>query len=323
MSSREKPFEDVWREWVKKVSKLPQGSLTSQAIAQLTISGLSRRGQPEPENHLRFRAPLAWQDVQTQVDNYLSTIYHQQSPQPGDISAVTTGSKSQSCGSQNQQRNDSWYNDETCKICGKRGHLAKVCRSGNAQPLSSGSPNGTSKQEKVTQVRARSEHQKHVCAAERKDTKKTDCELKSATCSDCGKVGRMRAVCRNTNTHEVEKDADEPSPEAAVEDVWCVAVQDVVEDGHCVCTEELDISSEHRDESKVKEFPEQREQSKVCKAITNIETGQKSRKVTTNIETGQNLREAVTNIETGQNLREVITNIETAHNPEKWSLKSR
>ena len=25
----EKPFEDVWREWVKKVSKLPQGSLSS------------------------------------------------------------------------------------------------------------------------------------------------------------------------------------------------------------------------------------------------------------------------------------------------------
>ena len=28
----EKPFEDVWREWVKKVLKLPQGSLSSQAI---------------------------------------------------------------------------------------------------------------------------------------------------------------------------------------------------------------------------------------------------------------------------------------------------
>ena len=38
--------EDVWREWVKKVSKLPQGSLSSQAIEQLTISGLSRHGQP-------------------------------------------------------------------------------------------------------------------------------------------------------------------------------------------------------------------------------------------------------------------------------------
>ena len=51
---REKPFEDVWREWVKKVSKLPQGSLRSHAIEQLTISGLSRHGQTELGNHLRL-----------------------------------------------------------------------------------------------------------------------------------------------------------------------------------------------------------------------------------------------------------------------------
>ena len=52
----ETPFEDVWREWVKTVSKLPQGSLSSQAIEQLTISGLSRHGQPELENHLRVES---------------------------------------------------------------------------------------------------------------------------------------------------------------------------------------------------------------------------------------------------------------------------
>ena len=64
----EKPVEDVWREWAKKVSKLPQGSLSSQATEQLTISGLSRHGQPELENQLRLRAPMAWQDIQTQVE---------------------------------------------------------------------------------------------------------------------------------------------------------------------------------------------------------------------------------------------------------------
>ena len=61
-------------------------------------------------------------------------------------------------------------------------------------------------------------------------------------------------MCRNTNTHEVETDADEPSPEATVEEVWCMAVQEIVEDGHCDCTEKHDLISEHRDESKVKEF---------------------------------------------------------------------
>ena len=87
---KEKPFEDVWREWVTKVSKLPQGSLSSQAIEQLTISGLSRHGRPELENHLRLRAPIAWQDVQTQVEKYLSTICHDRSPQPMGIGAATT-----------------------------------------------------------------------------------------------------------------------------------------------------------------------------------------------------------------------------------------
>ena len=82
----EKPFDEVWREWVKKVSKLPQGSLSSQAIEQLSISGLSRHGQPELENHLR--APMAWQDIQSQFEKYPSTIHHQQSPQPVDISSA-------------------------------------------------------------------------------------------------------------------------------------------------------------------------------------------------------------------------------------------
>ena len=136
---RAKPFEDVWREWVEKVSKIPQGSRRSQAIEQLTISGLSRHGQTELENHLRLKAP------QTQVEKYLSTIYTQQSPQPMDISPVLTSSKCQSCGSQTPQRNDCWYKDETCKSCGKRGHLTKVCRSGNAQAPMNGSSTGTGK----------------------------------------------------------------------------------------------------------------------------------------------------------------------------------
>ena len=121
----EKPFEDVWRDWVKKVSKLAAGSLSSQAFEQLTISGLSRHGQPELENHPRLRAPLAWQDNQTQVEKCLSAFYHQQSRQPMDICAVLTGGKCQSCGSQVYQRKDCWYKDATCKTCGKQGHLAK------------------------------------------------------------------------------------------------------------------------------------------------------------------------------------------------------
>ena len=36
---------------------------------------------------------MAWQDVLTQVEKDLSTIYHDRSPQPVDIVAATTGQK--------------------------------------------------------------------------------------------------------------------------------------------------------------------------------------------------------------------------------------
>ena len=57
--SKDKPVEDVWREWVKKVSKLPTRSVSAQALEQLTISGLARHGQTELENQLILRAPLS------------------------------------------------------------------------------------------------------------------------------------------------------------------------------------------------------------------------------------------------------------------------
>ena len=60
--------------------------------------------------------------------------------------------------------------------------------------------------------------------------KKADCKFKNAACSNCGKIGHLRAVCRNTNTHEIEQDTGEPSPEVTVEAVWCMSVQNSVED---------------------------------------------------------------------------------------------
>ena len=73
--------------------------------------------------------------------------------------------------------------------------------------------------------------------------------------ADCKFQTDLRAVCRNTNTHETEKDADEPSQEVTVEAVWCMAVRDTVDDGLCDGIEKHDVSSEHRDESKVHRIP--------------------------------------------------------------------
>ena len=49
---KDKPFEDVWREWVKRVTKLPQQALNDKALDQLTINGLQKAGQTELESHL-------------------------------------------------------------------------------------------------------------------------------------------------------------------------------------------------------------------------------------------------------------------------------
>ena len=49
----------------------------------------------------------------------------------------------------------------------------------------------------------------------------------------------MEAMCRNTTTHEIEQNEDEPSPEVTVEEVWCMTVRDMVKDDHYNCTEDL------------------------------------------------------------------------------------
>ena len=187
-----------------------------------------------------------------------------------DICAVLTGARCQPCGSQTHQRNDCWYKDETCKTCGKRRYLAKLCRNGNAQTPTHASlqvtgrgPGKGSRPRPRPRPRQRQETNtwNMFVLWKGRDTRKRDCKFKTATCSNCGKVGHLRAGSRNTNTHEIEKDADEPSPEVRVEAVWCMAVRDTVEGGHRDCIERHDVSSEHRHESKFTEFPEHRDGS--------------------------------------------------------------
>ena len=155
----EKPFENVWRDWVKKMSNLPTDSLSSQATEQLTISGLSRHGQPKRENHLRLR-PLAWQDIQTRVEKSLHSLVT-----TGTTTNGLTGAKCQSSGSHTHQRKDCWYKDAACMTCGKQRHLTKVCISGN--------PSGTGKRFRETskqrqKKKQRIEHLKHACVVEKK-----------------------------------------------------------------------------------------------------------------------------------------------------------
>ena len=141
--------------------------------------------------------------------------------------------------------------------------MAKVGRSGDAQTPRHGSNKGADEGSGKGSVKGTGKirtPETCLCCG-REGHKKAYCTFKTATCSNCGKVGHLRVVCRNTNTHESDKGADEPNPEVTVEAVWCKAVRDTVDDGHCDCIERHELRAEHRDESKFTEFPEHRDES--------------------------------------------------------------
>ena len=131
-----------------------------EASTRVTVLACNRATDDQRIVTTRIRAPMTRQDVQTQAQKYLSTISHQQSPQPVDISAVMTGSKCQSCGSQTRRRHDCWYKDETCKIRGKTRTFGKMM------------PKRKCTHTEKRKLQERSEYLKHVCVVERQDTKR-------------------------------------------------------------------------------------------------------------------------------------------------------
>ena len=84
-----RPFEDKWREWCDKVSRLPGGSLSDVAKEALAIEGVSAAHQTALEQHLRLRSPQGWAELTKSVDTYMSTMYASSEPTPMDIGAVT------------------------------------------------------------------------------------------------------------------------------------------------------------------------------------------------------------------------------------------
>ena len=137
---------------------------------------------------------------------------------------------------------------------------------GSPKNTGNGSGNGSGKSKSKSKCKGKKRTPETCMCCGKEGHNRIDCKFKTATCSKCRKVDHLRAVCRNTNTHEIEKGADEPSPEVTVEAVWCMAVRDTVDDGQCDCIEKHDVSSENRDESKFTEFPEHRDESRSQKS---------------------------------------------------------
>ena len=111
---------------------------------------------------------MAWQDIQTQVEQYISTINHQPSPQQIDSGSATTSQKCQSCGSQTHKRSERARpvaNEDTWQRC------AEV-----ETHTDTAVPRALEKALEKVQAKAkekeRAKHLKHVCVVERKETRK-------------------------------------------------------------------------------------------------------------------------------------------------------
>ena len=98
-------------------------------------------------------------------------------------------------------------------------------------------------------------------------------------------------MCRNTNTHEIENDADEPSPE--VTSLWKKFGVWMFMTLSAMVTEIAPRSTTY--------FQNIVMGQKETKNSQSIVMSQKFRKVARNIETGQNSGKVVKNNETGQN----------------------
>ena len=106
--ARDKPFEDLWREWVRLVSRLPRGSLGGGAFQALAIQGVHQAKQSALEAHLRLNSPMEWDVLLKQVDSYLATLTAADDVVPMDIDEVSK---------------DDTANE--CYACGKAGHETK------------------------------------------------------------------------------------------------------------------------------------------------------------------------------------------------------
>ena len=220
---KDKAFEDVWRDWVKKVTRLPRGALNDQALEQLTINGLQRTGQTELESHLRLRAPQSWMDIQQQVDRFMNTMHATQAATPMDIGIVMAAPCSV-CGKGGHLKADCKLKDAICRNCGKVGHIAAVCRSG-AKGYNVGKGYGKSKgagkdERHKGHGKGNSKDKKCICCG-RLGHRKAECKFKDATCSLCHKVGHLRAVCRSGRQANAVEDS---SGDANVDEVWCMTV---------------------------------------------------------------------------------------------------
>ena len=221
-----KSFEDKWREWVEKMSRLPGGSLGDAAKEALVIEGVNQANHRALEQHLRLKSPQVWREQTKTVDAYLSTMCAGDgSPTPMEIGAVRSQGTCLCCGRQGHIRQTCKFKDQECRNCGKKGHLAAVCRSGKGKGI--GKSSGKGKGQGLD---------KSCLCCGKKGHMKSECRFKEEKCLVCGKVGHLKAVCRSKGGNEVTEQARTSetgsSAPSSVLRAWAWSVEDDNEKEH-------------------------------------------------------------------------------------------
>jgi hypothetical protein len=231
-----KSFEDNWRNWTSKMSRLPTGSLSDPAKEALAIEAASASHQTALEQHLRLKAPQPWMDLVASVDAYLATMYvgGKEEPTPMEIGAVGAWQDGcQCCGKKGHTKAECRLKDATCLKCGKIGHIGAVCRSsGKGYGKQKGKGKG-----KDGKKGNNSNNEKACMCCGRSGHTKASCRFKDEKCSLCGKVGHLKAVCRKAqaarqvedehDTSDVVENASAHYVELAAQRSWAMMVQDL------------------------------------------------------------------------------------------------
>ncbi len=126
-----------------------------------------------------------------------------------------------------------------CRTCGKKGHSSNACRHNTHN--GEGKGKGKTKNLSHSMYRGNKGESEKACLRRGKaDPAKANCKFKDEKCSNCGKTGHLKAVCRakGANQVEVAGEADDGEKSIHVVTSWAMAVAQTGHDENgtmCTC----------------------------------------------------------------------------------------
>ena len=154
--------------WVKFTRQVGATSLGDDVRKTLTIAGLEKAKERNPEQDLRLPAPQTWLVWCASVDRYLRTTVDSSATQPTPTTSTLL------C-----QRVLAVAGEAKCDTCGKVGHFEEVCRQREEG-------DGKGKVQKGNGM-GKKQHTEACYCCGKPGHGKPDCRHRNGTCSTCGR----------------------------------------------------------------------------------------------------------------------------------------